>query len=147
VAALAAAAAGQRGQWLAVARPQGAAVGGRQQAWPIGYAWRVLTLERPMSRHHTQLIRSIFHDPPPHNLHWRDVEALLRHVGAQVEPISGARVRVTLNRMEEVLHRPHGDEVDRQSVLHVRAFLGRAGVTPAAFEHTGDKPARPDTAG
>ncbi len=93
-----------------------------------------------MSRHHTQLIRSLFHDPPPHNLHWRDVESLLRHVGATVEPISGARVRVTLGRAEDVLHRPHGDELDRQSVLHVRAFLGRAGVTPGAWEHRDDKP-------
>jgi hypothetical protein len=93
-----------------------------------------------MSRHHTNLIRAIFHDPPPHNLHWREIEMLLRHVGASVEPISGARVRVMLNRMEEVLHRPHGDEMDRQSVLHVRAFLGRAGVTPASYEHTGERP-------
>jgi hypothetical protein len=91
-----------------------------------------------MSRHQTNLIRALFHDPPPHNLHWRDLETLLRHVGASVEPISGARVRVTLHRVEEVLHRPHGDEVDRQSVLHVRAFLGRAGVTPAAYERTSE---------
>jgi hypothetical protein len=93
-----------------------------------------------MSRHHTNLIRALFHDPPPHNLHWRDVEALLKHVGATIEPISGARLRVTVGRFEDVLHRPHGGEVDRQSVLHVRAFLGRAGVTPAAYEHTGDAP-------
>ena len=91
-----------------------------------------------MSRHHVQLIRALFHDPPVHNLHWRDIEALLRHVGASVEPISGARLRVAVGRVEDVLHRPHGNEVDRQSVLHVRAFLGRAGVTPAAFEHTGE---------
>ncbi|MFO1329309.1 MAG: type II toxin-antitoxin system HicA family toxin [Rubrivivax sp.] len=93
-----------------------------------------------MSRHHTQLIRSIFHDPPPHNLHWRDVESLLRHVGVVVEPISGARLRVTLDRHEDVLHRPHGDELDRQTVLHVRSFLGRVGVTPAAYEQRGQGP-------
>ena len=92
-----------------------------------------------MSRHHTNLIRALFHDPPPHNLHWRDVEALLKHVGATIEPISGARVRVKVGRFEDVLHRPHGGEVDRQSVLHVRAFLGRAGVTPAAYERTGQE--------
>jgi hypothetical protein len=92
-----------------------------------------------MSRHHTNLIRALFHDPPPHNLHWRDVESLLKHVGATLEPISGARLRVTLGRVEDILHRPHGgDELDRQSVLHVRAFLGRAGVTPAAYEARGD---------
>jgi hypothetical protein len=105
---------------------------------PIGYASRVRIPEQGMSRHHKNLIRAIFHDPPPHNVHWRDVDALLRHVGASIEPISGARLRVVLNRAEEVLHRPHGDEMDRQSVLHVRAFLGRAGVTPASYEHMGE---------
>jgi hypothetical protein len=94
-----------------------------------------------MSRHHATLIRALFHEPPAHNLHWRDVEKLLSHVGASLESISGARVRVKLNRIEDVLHRPHGDELDRQSVLHVRAFLARAGVTPAAYEKTGERPA------
>lgn len=87
-----------------------------------------------MSRHHTQLLRALFHDPPPHNLHWRDVESFLRHVGASLEPVSGARVKVRIGAMEEVLHRPHGDEVDRPGVLHVRSFLGRCGITPAAYE-------------
>ena len=59
-----------------------------------------------MSRHHATLIRTMFHDRPAHNLHWRDIESLPRHVGATVESISGARVCVTLNRMEEVLPRP-----------------------------------------
>src|SRR5690606_989508 len=57
-----------------------------------------------MSRHHVNLIRSIFHDPPSANLHWREIESLLRHVGAELESLSGARVRATLHRMEEVLH-------------------------------------------
>jgi hypothetical protein len=60
-----------------------------------------------MSRRAANLLRSIFHDPPSGNVHWRDVESLLKHVGASVEPISGARVRVKLNRMEGVLRRPH----------------------------------------
>ncbi|MCK6426188.1 MAG: type II toxin-antitoxin system HicA family toxin [Burkholderiaceae bacterium] len=94
-----------------------------------------------MSKHHAALIRALFHDPPPHNLHWRDVESLLRHVGAEMTPINGARVRVTLKGMEDVLHRPHGNEVDRHSVLHIRAFLGRAGVTPAAYEQAGEREA------
>ncbi len=91
-----------------------------------------------MSKHHATLIRALFHDPPAHNLHWRDIESLLRHVGAEMEPITGARLRVTLNGMEDVLHRPHGNELDRHSVQHIRAFLGRAGVTPAAYEGAGE---------
>lgn len=88
-----------------------------------------------MSRHHTQLLRTIFHDPPSANVHWRDIESFLRHLGAELEPLSGARYKVLLNRMEYVIHRPHHSNVmDGHSLVHLRQFLGRAGVTPAAYE-------------
>jgi hypothetical protein len=88
-----------------------------------------------MSRHHTNLIRSIFQDPPSGNIHWRDIESLLKHVDASLEPLSGARIRVRLNRMEGVLHRPHHSNVlDASSLVHLREFLARAGVTPSIFE-------------
>jgi hypothetical protein len=94
-----------------------------------------------MSRHHANLIRSIFHDPPSGNTHWRDVESLLKHVGATLEPLSGARVRATLNRMECILHRPHHSNVlDGHALLHLRAFLARAGVTPSQYEARDTKP-------
>jgi hypothetical protein len=92
-----------------------------------------------MSRHHAQLIRSIFHDPPSHNIHWRDIEALLRHVGATVESLSGARIRMTIGRAEGVLHRPHkGNQLDSHAIVHLREFLARAGVTPSQYEAKGD---------
>jgi len=91
--------------------------------------------ESLMSRRHANLIRSIFHEPPSGNVHWRDVESLLKHVGASLEPISGARVRVKLNRMEDVLHRPHHSNVlDASALMHLREFLARAGVTPSLYE-------------
>jgi HicA toxin of bacterial toxin-antitoxin, len=97
--------------------------------------------ESPMSRHHANLIRSIFHDPPSGNMHWREVESLLKHVGASLEPLSGARIRVKLNRMEDVLHRPHHSNVlDTKSLLHIRGFLARAGVTPSVYEDKGAAP-------
>ena len=88
-----------------------------------------------MSRHHTQLLRTIFHDPPNGNLHWRDVESLLRHVGAELEPASGGRLRVHLGRHEGFLHRPHhGQTLGASAVLHVRELLARGGVTPSQYE-------------
>jgi hypothetical protein len=88
-----------------------------------------------MSRRHANLLRAIFHDPPSGNLHWREVESLLRHLGADMESVAGARVRVKLNRMEDVLHRPHHSNVlDISAIKHLREFLARAGVTPAAYE-------------
>jgi hypothetical protein len=94
-----------------------------------------------MSKHHVQLLRNIYHDPPSHNLHWRDVESFLNHVGAVLEPLSGARFRVTLNRMEYVLHRPHHSNVlEPTAITHLREFLARAGVTPSRYESQDDTP-------
>lgn len=88
-----------------------------------------------MSRRHANLLRTIFHDPPSGNVHWREVESLLKHVGAILEPVSGARVRVKLNRMEDVLHRPHHSNVlDISAIKHLREFLARAGVTPSMYD-------------
>jgi hypothetical protein len=93
-----------------------------------------------MSRHHANLIRTIFHDPPSHNVHWRDIESLLKHVGAAIEPLSGARVRVQIERVEGVLHRPHHSNViGTSTLLQVRELLGRAGVTPSAYETRKDE--------
>ena len=60
-----------------------------------------------MSHKHASLMRSIFQDPPSANIHWREIESLLHHLGAEVEPSHGARFKVTLNKVEAFLHHPH----------------------------------------
>jgi len=88
-----------------------------------------------MSHKHEQLLRTIFTDPPSNNIHWREVESLLNHVGAEMENIPGARLRVKIKRMETILHRPHhSNTLDRQGIKHLREFLARAGVTVSAVE-------------
>lgn len=88
-----------------------------------------------MSNKHAHLIETIFHDPISGNIHWRDVEALLGHLGVEVDTLPGARMHVRLNGVETVLHRPHHSNVlDRQDVKHLRDYLARAGVTPSAYE-------------
>jgi hypothetical protein len=91
-----------------------------------------------MSNKHAHLIQAIFTDPVSGNLHWREVESLLRHLSADVEPLSGARLRVRLNGFEGILHRPHHSNVlDRQAIHHLREFLARARVTPSLYEAGG----------
>src|SRR6266850_1986072 len=46
----------------------------------------------PVSHKHDNLIRAIFHDPVSGNLQWREVESLLRHLGATIESLSGTRI-------------------------------------------------------
>jgi hypothetical protein len=95
-----------------------------------------------MSTHHAKLIRAIFDEPLRHNIQWRDVESLLRHVGAEIEPLSGARLRVSRQGVESILFRPHHhhNTLDKPGLERLRAFLARAGVTPSLYE-AGDEPA------
>jgi len=88
-----------------------------------------------MSHKHEQLLKLIFHDPISGNIHWREVESLLGHLGAEMESLSGARIRVRLNRAEGILHRPHHSNVMTvQAIKHLREYLGRAGATPSMYE-------------
>ena len=88
-----------------------------------------------MSHKHEQLLRTIFHDPISCNIHWREIESLLHHVGADIEPLSGARIRVKLNGAEGILHRPHhGNTLDRSAVRHLREYLAHARMTPSQYE-------------
>ena len=77
------------------------------------------------------------------NIHWRDVESLLHHLGATVEPLSGARLRVRLNGVEGILHRPHHSNVlDRQGIRYVREYLAHAGMKPAQYEEAAHRGTR-----
>ena len=88
-----------------------------------------------MSHKHESLLRTIFHDPISGNIHWREVESLLHHVGADIESLSGARIRVKLNGAEGILHRPHhGNTLDRSAVRHLREYLAHAKMTPSQYE-------------
>ena len=85
-----------------------------------------------MSHKHQSLLYSIFHNPLCSNIHWREVESLLHHLGATVEPIQGARFHVVLNQREFYLHHPHHSNVcTKQEIKHLRECLAGAGVTPS----------------
>lgn len=88
-----------------------------------------------MSHKHLNLLQSLFQDPVSANIHWREVESLLHHLGATVEPSHGARFRVVLNRYEFFLHHPHQSNVfSRQDIKHLREYLTHAGISPSAYE-------------
>ncbi len=88
-----------------------------------------------MSHKHVNQLRSIFHDPISANIHWREVESLLTHLGASIETAHGARFHVRLNRAETFLHHPHHSNVcDRNLIKQLREFLAHAGVSVSSYE-------------
>ncbi len=94
-----------------------------------------------MSHKHDQFIRAIFHDPISANIHWREVESFLHHLGAELEPLQGARFKVVLNKVEGVLHRPHHSNVcSKLEIKHLREYLASARVTPSLYEASQERP-------
>jgi predicted RNA binding protein YcfA (HicA-like mRNA interferase family) len=80
---------------------------------------------------HRDTLGAIFRDPSPATIAWSDAIALLKALGAEVSEGRGSRVRVSLNGVDAVLHRPHpGKEISRPMVRSIRRFLGEAGVRP-----------------
>jgi hypothetical protein len=72
-----------------------------------------------------------FADPVRADIKWRDIEALLKHRGAEITEGTGSRIRVVMHGARAVFHRPHPiPNADKGAVRSVRRFLIAAGVTP-----------------
>ena len=88
-----------------------------------------------MSHKHLHLLQTIYHDPISANIHWREIESLLTHLGATVEPAHGGRVRAVLNRVEVFLHHPHNSSTcSKTDIKAIRDVLTHAGITLSAYE-------------
>jgi len=56
---------------------------------------------------------------------------LLQHIGAEISEGKGSRVRIALNGIRAVFHRPHpGKETDKGALRSMRRFLVQTGVKP-----------------
>jgi len=84
-----------------------------------------------LSRKHLATLEAIFATPVRANIAWIDIEALFRACGAEISEGSGSRVRVALNDVRAVFHRPHPQkETDKGAVKSVRRFLAELGIEP-----------------
>ncbi|NTJ41644.1 type II toxin-antitoxin system HicA family toxin [Agrobacterium larrymoorei] len=84
-----------------------------------------------LARKHRNVLDAVFSDPVRAGIEWRDIEALFIACGAEISEGSGSRIRVALNGVRAVFHRPHPQkETDKGAVKSVRRFLGEAGIIP-----------------
>lgn len=76
-------------------------------------------------------LADVFTDPVLASIKWTNIEKMLAAVGADISEGKGSRVRVYLNHVRAIFHRPHPEkETDKGAVKAVRRFLVTAGVTP-----------------
>ena len=82
-----------------------------------------------MSRKRQKILENIFATPIQSNIVWQDVESLLKAFGADISEGQGSRVRIALNGVRAVFHRPHPKkEIDKGALVSIRRLLKEAGV-------------------
>jgi hypothetical protein len=83
-----------------------------------------------MNKKHQKILQQIYHNPIQSSIVWLDIEAMLKAFGAEISEGNGSRVRVVLNGVRAVFHRPHPKkETDKGAIVSMRRFLQEAGVT------------------
>lgn len=82
-----------------------------------------------MNHKQKHTLEAILKEPASGNVHWRDVESLLRAVGAELKVTHGARMTFLLHGVEGTVHKPHHSGVlSKQDLRYLRDFLRKAGV-------------------
>lgn len=83
----------------------------------------------PLNSKHQKVLAAIFATPTRANIPWTDIERLFLALGATVKEGKGSRVRIGLNGIVFVFHRPHPQkETVKGAVESARDFLEEAGI-------------------
>ena len=84
-----------------------------------------------MKKKHRTTLELIFSRPVSSNIKWRDIEALLAALGAEISEREGSRIGVRIFGERRVFHRPHpSPDTDKGAVASIREWLERNGVKP-----------------
>lgn len=83
-----------------------------------------------MKKKYQKVTNDVFKVPVQSGIPWKDIETALIALGAEISEGSGSRVRIKLNGVRAVFHRPHPKkETDKGAVKSMQRFLIEAGVT------------------
>jgi len=81
---------------------------------------------------HQKTLLAIFENPIRSNITWSSIEAMLIACGAEISEGRGSRVRIYLNDVRAVFHRPHPQkETNKGAVKSMRRYLTEVGVMPS----------------
>ena len=76
-----------------------------------------------------KILEDIFKEPIKSDILWKDIENILVALGAEISEGSGSRIRIYLNGVRAVFHRPHPKkQTDKGALKSMRRFLVEAGV-------------------
>jgi hypothetical protein len=82
-----------------------------------------------MNKKHQRTLERIIEKPERSDIPWKDIERLIVALGGEISEGRGSRVRIYLNGIRAVFHRPHPERVtDKGAVSSMRRFLKEAEV-------------------
>ena len=82
-----------------------------------------------MNRRHKRTLERILAKPTRSDIPWKDIESLIIALGGDISEGRGSRVRIILNGVRAVFHRPHPRRMTvKGAVKSVQRFLKEAEV-------------------
>ncbi|KAB2849022.1 MAG: hypothetical protein F9K44_09200 [Hyphomicrobiaceae bacterium] len=85
-----------------------------------------------MNHRHRKVLLSLFAHPISSNIGFKEVEAVLRELGAEVEERHGSRVAVTLKGHTVLFHHAQ-HSLPKEEVVQIRKFLTDCGIAPEHY--------------
>lgn len=83
-----------------------------------------------MAHRHKLKIEKVFEHPVSSNIDAKKLLSALEHYGCKVEHTKNNKVKIFFADNEFVLPLPHGDHLQKDSVISLRHFLEEVGLTP-----------------
>ena len=82
-----------------------------------------------MSKKHQKVLTGIFSNHPSSNIHWKEIESLLKHLGAEFREGTGASTVAIIQGKEFTLHRgSHSSTLTKQSLHDLKKYLESVGI-------------------
>ena len=85
-----------------------------------------------MNHHHRKILHSLFAHPISANISFKDVESVLKELGAEIENRNGSRIAVTLKGKTHLFHHVAHD-LPKDEVVQFRKFLTESGISPEQY--------------
>ena len=70
-----------------------------------------------MNTKNKKVLKSIFDSPVSSAIPWKDIELLLVSLGAKISEGNGSRVRIALNGIRAVFHRPQPKKKQTKALI------------------------------
>lgn len=85
-----------------------------------------------MNHRHRKVLHALFAHPISANIDFREVEHVLKELGAEIDNKSGSRIGVTLKGHTAAFHHA-SHALPKEEVMQLKKFLEKCGIKPEDY--------------